>query len=96
LGPQARKQKAGKYKDVGEPISLPGVPIDVKLRGNYAWVAESTHAARKVDLQVRLKSQPFVFNLIALIDGENHPTLQGPFRTRDISGVLRQSIWFWG
>jgi len=47
----ARKQKAEKHKDVGDPISLPGVPLDVKIRGDYAWVAESTHAARKVDLQ---------------------------------------------
>lgn len=29
------------------------------------------------------------------IDGENRPTLQGPFRTRDVSSVLRQGIWFW-
>ena len=51
---QARKQKAEKHKDVGDPISLPGAPIDVKIRGDYAWVAESTHITRKVDLQVRL------------------------------------------
>ncbi len=50
---QARKQKAQKYKVVGEPISTPGVPIDIKIRGNYAWVAGSAHTAGKIDLQVR-------------------------------------------
>jgi hypothetical protein len=49
---QARKQKAEKYKDVGDPIELPGVPLDIEIRGNYAWIAGSDHAARKVDLQV--------------------------------------------
>lgn len=47
----ARKQKAELYKDVGEPISLPGVPIDIKIRGNYAWVAGSWHTAHKINLQ---------------------------------------------
>ncbi|KAN0128476.1 WD40-repeat-containing domain protein [Lactarius tabidus] len=47
----ARKQKAEKYKDVGDPIELPGVPLDIEIRGNYAWIAGSDHAARKVDLQ---------------------------------------------
>ncbi|KAI0306771.1 WD40-repeat-containing domain protein [Multifurca ochricompacta] len=47
----ARKQKAEKYKDIGDPISLPGVPLDIKVRGNYVWVAESTHITRKIDLQ---------------------------------------------
>lgn len=51
-GSQARKKKADKYKDVGDPIVLPGVPIDIQIRGNYAWVAGSDHAARKIDLQV--------------------------------------------
>ena len=32
---------------------------------------------------------------VSYIDGENRPTLQGPFRTRDVSSVLRQGIWFW-
>ncbi|KAH9981511.1 WD40-repeat-containing domain protein [Lactifluus volemus] len=47
----ARTQKAERYKDVGDPISLPGVPIDIKIRGDYAWVAVSSHTARKVDLK---------------------------------------------
>jgi len=46
-----RKKKAEKYKDVGDPIVLPGAPIDIKIRGNYAWVAGSDHVARKIDLQ---------------------------------------------
>ncbi|KAI0273810.1 WD40 repeat-like protein [Gloeopeniophorella convolvens] len=47
----ARKEKAERLKDVGDPISLPGVPIDLKVRGNYAWVASSTHTVRKIDLE---------------------------------------------
>jgi len=27
------------------------VPIDIKIRGNYAWVAGSSHTAHKIDLQ---------------------------------------------
>lgn len=47
------KQKAEKFKDAGDPISLPDVPIDIKIRGDYAWVSGSAHVARKVDLNVR-------------------------------------------
>src|SRR5258708_34840026 len=32
---------------------------------------------------------------LVIIDGENRPTRQGPFWSRDVSGVLRQGIWFW-
>ncbi|THH13607.1 hypothetical protein EW146_g6626 [Bondarzewia mesenterica] len=48
---EARKQKAEKNKDVGEPITLPGVPIDIKIRGDYAWIAENTAVARKINLE---------------------------------------------
>lgn len=51
-GSQARKEKAERYKDVGDPIDLPGVPLDIKIRGNYAWIAGSDHAARKINLKV--------------------------------------------
>ncbi|KAI0282189.1 WD40-repeat-containing domain protein [Russula aff. rugulosa BPL654] len=47
----ARKEKAEKYKDVGEPIVLSGAPMDIKIRGNYAWVAASSHTAHKINLQ---------------------------------------------
>ncbi|KAI9465991.1 WD40 repeat-like protein [Lactarius psammicola] len=53
----ARKKKAEKYKDVGDPIALPGAPIDIKIRGNYAWVAVSDHTARKIDLQTGKTTQ---------------------------------------
>ncbi|TFY68242.1 hypothetical protein EVG20_g3634 [Dentipellis fragilis] len=50
---EARKQKAEKYKTVGDPIELSGVPIDVKVRGRYAWLAENTTTVRKLDLESR-------------------------------------------
>ncbi|KAI9446670.1 WD40 repeat-like protein [Lactarius indigo] len=53
----ARKKKAEKYKDVGDPITLPGIPIDIKIQGSYAWIAGSDHTARKVDLQTGKATQ---------------------------------------
>ena len=41
--------------------------MDIKIRGNYAWVAESSHIARKVDLQVRLIFNVFVCRGLYLI-----------------------------
>ncbi|KAH9001487.1 WD40 repeat-like protein [Lactarius akahatsu] len=55
----ARKKKAEKYKDVGDPIALPGIPIDIKIRGNYAWIAGSDHTARKIDLQTGKTTQAY-------------------------------------
>ncbi|KAI0313627.1 WD40 repeat-like protein [Amylostereum chailletii] len=48
---EARKQKAIKNKDLGDPIDLNGVPICLQIRGDHAWLAENTHMARKLDLK---------------------------------------------
>ena len=49
---KGRRRKAEKNKDIGDPIELKGVPIDVQIRGDYAWIAENTHLAKKIDLKV--------------------------------------------
>jgi hypothetical protein len=54
--PQARKEKAEKNKDVGEPIELRGVPIGFQVDGDFAWTAESGHVVRKLDLRVAFKA----------------------------------------
>ncbi|VDC07116.1 unnamed protein product [Peniophora sp. CBMAI 1063] len=48
---QARKDKAEKYAKLGDPIELKGIAIDLHIRGDYAWTAENSHVARKVDLE---------------------------------------------
>jgi hypothetical protein len=49
---QARKDKAEKNKDLGDPIALNGTPIDMQVRGQFAWTAESGHVVRKTNLNV--------------------------------------------
>ncbi|KAJ3481551.1 hypothetical protein NLI96_g7574 [Meripilus lineatus] len=49
---QSRKAKAEKIKDLGEPIQLSGAALDIQVRGNFAWIAENTSVARKIDLEV--------------------------------------------
>ncbi|KAG2115173.1 WD40-repeat-containing domain protein [Suillus discolor] len=48
---EARRQKAEKTKSLGSPIQLTGNAIDIQIRGNYAWIAESAHVAKKIDLE---------------------------------------------
>ncbi|KAH9951290.1 WD40 repeat-like protein [Amylocystis lapponica] len=47
----ARKEKAVKTKDLGSPIELPGKPLAIQIRGNAAFIAESTAVVRQVDLE---------------------------------------------
>ncbi|KAI0064690.1 WD40 repeat-like protein [Artomyces pyxidatus] len=54
---KARKEKAEKNKYLGDPITLSGVPIDIKVRGRYAWIAENAHQARKIDLETGKTTQ---------------------------------------
>ncbi|KAI0035758.1 WD40-repeat-containing domain protein [Vararia minispora EC-137] len=49
---QARQEKADRNKNLGDPIALKGTPIDVRVRGDYAWTAENGHIIRKSDLKV--------------------------------------------
>ncbi|KAG1723896.1 WD40-repeat-containing domain protein [Suillus lakei] len=48
---EARRQKAERTKSLGSPIQLTGNAIDIQIRGNYAWIAESAHVAKKIDLE---------------------------------------------
>ncbi len=44
--------KSERIKDLGSPIQLPGVALDIHIRGKFAWIAENTAVVRKVDLEV--------------------------------------------
>lgn len=46
-------RKAEVVKDVGNPIQLSSKALDLVVRGNDAWTAESGWQARRVDLLVR-------------------------------------------
>ncbi|KAJ6500453.1 WD40-repeat-containing domain protein [Mycena sanguinolenta] len=48
---EARRQKSERTKNLGEPIQLAGKPLAVQIHGGYAWVAENTTVARKLELQ---------------------------------------------
>lgn len=50
---QARKDKAGRTKDVGSPIAITGKALAIEVRGNVAWIAENTTVIRKLSLEVR-------------------------------------------
>jgi hypothetical protein len=50
--PKGRRQKSERTKNLGEPIQLPGKALAIQIHGGYAWVAENTTVARKIDLQV--------------------------------------------
>lgn len=45
--------KAERTRDVGEPIELKGKVIQMIIRGDDAWTAESGAVARRIDLTVR-------------------------------------------
>ncbi|KAI6110140.1 WD40-repeat-containing domain protein [Pisolithus sp. B1] len=49
---EARKQKAERTKLFGSPIQLGGKAIDVVVEGNAIWIAENTHIAKKIDLEI--------------------------------------------
>lgn len=49
---QARKRKFDKVKNLGSPIELPGKPLDLLVRDNDLWVAESSAIVQRVDLEV--------------------------------------------
>ncbi|KAF5387071.1 hypothetical protein D9615_001674 [Tricholomella constricta] len=48
---EARRQKSERIKTLGSPIQLSGKALSIQVRGNYAWVAENTAVARKLDLE---------------------------------------------
>ncbi|KAI0818722.1 WD40 repeat-like protein [Irpex lacteus] len=55
----ARKSKAERTKDLGSPITLPGLALDLHIHDKYAWVAENTSVIRKVDLETGKTAQLF-------------------------------------
>ncbi|KIP09232.1 hypothetical protein PHLGIDRAFT_505241 [Phlebiopsis gigantea 11061_1 CR5-6] len=48
---EARKVKAEKTKDLGQPIKLAGIALDIHIKDQFAWIAENTQVVRKVDLE---------------------------------------------
>ncbi|KAJ7756862.1 WD40-repeat-containing domain protein [Mycena maculata] len=48
---EARRQKSERTKTVGEPIQLPGKALAIEIHRGYAWVAENTTVARKIELE---------------------------------------------
>ncbi|KAF8630362.1 hypothetical protein AX15_002927 [Amanita polypyramis BW_CC] len=47
----ARNAKAERTKDLGAPIHLLGKALALHVRNGYAWIAENTHTAKKIDLE---------------------------------------------
>ncbi|KAF5358044.1 hypothetical protein D9756_001725 [Leucocoprinus leucothites] len=56
---EARKKKAERTKNIGEPINLPGKALGLIIQGRVAWIAESTAIARKIDLETGKTLQTF-------------------------------------
>ncbi|KAF7974555.1 hypothetical protein HWV62_10036 [Athelia sp. TMB] len=48
---EARKQKSERTKTLGDPIQLAGKALAICVRDGYAWIAENTTIARKLDLE---------------------------------------------
>ncbi|KAH7914671.1 WD40-repeat-containing domain protein [Hygrophoropsis aurantiaca] len=56
---EARRQKAERTKNLGSPIELSGKALDIQIQGNYAWISENAHVARKIDLETGKTLQIF-------------------------------------
>ncbi|EIW85390.1 WD40 repeat-like protein, partial [Coniophora puteana RWD-64-598 SS2] len=56
---KARKEKADKVKNLGFAINLPGKALDLHVQGDYAWIAESGHVIKKIDLKARKTVQVY-------------------------------------
>ena len=39
--------------NLGSPIQLTGVALDLHVQDGYAWIAENAAVVRKIDLEVR-------------------------------------------
>ncbi|KAG6832711.1 hypothetical protein H0H92_012283 [Tricholoma furcatifolium] len=48
---ESRRQKAERIKSLGSPIQFSGKALDIQVHGSYAWIAENTAVARKLDLE---------------------------------------------
>ncbi|KAJ3574556.1 hypothetical protein NP233_g1688 [Leucocoprinus birnbaumii] len=56
---EARKNKAERTKYIGEPINLQGKALDLIVHEGFAWIAENTTVARKLDLETGKILQTF-------------------------------------
>ncbi|KAF7311609.1 Argonaute-like protein [Mycena kentingensis (nom. inval.)] len=48
---EARRQKSERTKDLGEAIQLAGKALALRVHEGFAWIAENTTIAKKVDLE---------------------------------------------
>ncbi|KAK7023908.1 Argonaute-like protein [Favolaschia claudopus] len=82
---EARRQKSERTKDLGEPIQLPGKALAVHIHGGYAWVAENTTVARKIDLQTG--------NTLQIYKGHTGPVTCLALYDYDDESILITASW---
>ncbi|KAH6918761.1 WD40-repeat-containing domain protein [Coprinopsis sp. MPI-PUGE-AT-0042] len=85
LAEKARSEKARRLKDVGNPIQLPGKALDIKIQGNYAWIAENTATVKKLDLESG--------KTVQLYKGHTGPVTSIAFYSRDKQRILVSGSW---
>ncbi|KAJ6547111.1 WD40-repeat-containing domain protein [Mycena capillaripes] len=74
---EARRQKSERTKNLGEPIQLPGKALAIQIHREYAWVAENTTVARKIELQTG--------NTLQIYRGHTGPVTSIAFCDKDSS-----------
>ncbi|KAJ7273244.1 WD40-repeat-containing domain protein [Mycena rebaudengoi] len=74
---EARKQKSERTKTLGSPIQLPGKALAIQIHHGYAWVAENTTVARKMDLETG--------NTLQIYRGHTGPVTSLTFCDKDTS-----------
>jgi hypothetical protein len=84
--------KAEKIKDLGDPIQLAGVALDLHIRDGFAWVAENTAVIRKIDLEVSVTFDYLCHTRRASgqVEREDGTTLSQSHGTLYIRRLLRQ------
>ncbi|KAJ7043238.1 WD40-repeat-containing domain protein [Mycena alexandri] len=86
---EARRQKSERTKNLGEPIQLPGKALAIQIHKGYAWVAENTTVARKMELQTG--------NTLQIYRGHTGPVTSVAFWDKDpLSGdgsILITGSW---
>ncbi|KAJ7093192.1 WD40-repeat-containing domain protein [Mycena epipterygia] len=74
---EVRRQKSKQTKTLGDPIQLPGKALAIKIHRGYAWVAENTTVARKMDLETG--------NTLQIYRGHTGPVTSIAFYDKDTS-----------
>ncbi|KAL1683551.1 WD40-repeat-containing domain protein [Schizophyllum commune] len=85
---EARRRKAEETKDLGDPLKLKGVPLDIKIVGNDAWIADNSHKIRKLDLETG--------NTLQLYSGHGGPVTSIAFvdsTPKGDKGILISGSW---